>query len=227
MAKRTRWLLVISVMLLIGALMWRMETSTRPHPASVPDTRVTPSLPGGEVKGAAPVAGVVPAQGLGREGEVSEPPATEGAGAQEEGKTANGLPTVSDILAEPDDDYVRVAKKLAAITVNPRVAMAEREEALAHTLNLSAGNEAEVLTPLIKDPNLPDDLAETILSEALNRPLGYQADLYLVALAERKSPEMQTKIREHLAFLIGGEDKGPDPADWSAAIKAAKAEWPQ
>jgi hypothetical protein len=141
--------------------------------------------------------------------------------------TENSLPTVGEILAEPDENYVRVAKKLTAITLDPGAPMEEREEALAHALNLSAGNEAEVLTPLVKDPALPDALADTVLAEALNRPLSYQADLYLAALAARKSPEMQTKIREHLAFLTGGEDLGPDPAQWLPAIKAAKAEWPE
>src|SRR5690606_22611598 len=96
---------------------------------------------------------------------------------------AKDIPTAGDILAEPDEDYPRVARKLLALAMNPRAPMEEREEALAHALNLSAGNEAELLTPAIKNPALPDSFAETILAEALNRPLAYQADLYLAALA--------------------------------------------
>jgi hypothetical protein len=137
------------------------------------------------------------------------------------------VPTVGDILAEPGDDYVKIAKKLAVLVANPEVALAEREEALAHAMNLSVGAEAEVLTPLVVDPKVPDALAETVLAEALNRPLGYQADLYLAALAARKSPEMQTKIREHLSFLTNGEDKGGDPAAWKPAIAAARPGWPE
>ncbi len=138
---------------------------------------------------------------------------------------APATPTAGDILAEPDEDLVRVAKKLSVLVRDDKAPMAEREEALAHALNLSAGNEAEVLTPLVTDPALPDPFAETILSEALNRPLAYQADLYLAALAVRKTPEMQTLIREHLAFLTGGEDLGADPKAWTVAIANAKKDW--
>lgn len=138
---------------------------------------------------------------------------------------ASATPTAGEILAQPDEDLVRVAKKLSALVRDASAPMAEREEALAHTLNLSAGNEAEVLTPLVTDPALPDPFAETILAEALNRPLAYQADLYLAALAVRKSPEMQTLIREHLAFLTGGEDLGSNPQAWTVAIANAKKDW--
>jgi hypothetical protein len=214
----------IGIAVVIGAYWW-LESSTRPsgHPApeigihapvagsQTPQTPISPALPGSA------------------DGAVTSP--AEGEGINEETSVAAEVPsagpTVGDILAEPDENYVRVAKKLSAIALNPRVPMVEREEALAHVLNLSAGNEAEVLTPLVKDPNLPDALAETILAEALNRPLSYQADLYLEALAARKSPEMQASIREHLVFLTGGDDKGANPADWAEAIKAAKASWPQ
>jgi len=201
----------------VGAFWW-LESSTRPARTEAPgaeiprvNTVVAPPAP-------------APQGGTEKPAEVAEVSEEQAAPAMEAAPTT---PSVGDILAEPDDNFVRVAKKLSAIALDARAPMAEREEALAHTLNLSAGNEAEVLTPLVKDANLPDALAETILSEALNRPLAYQADLYLEALATRKSPQMQANIREHLAFLVGGEDKGPNPADWVEAIKAAKASWPE
>lgn len=133
--------------------------------------------------------------------------------------------TASDILSEPGDDYVAIAKKLSTIVTDPKQPMEERQEALGHALNLSAGNEAEVLMPLVKDPTLPDELTGTVLDEALNRPLAFQADLYLAALPVHKSPEMQTKIREHLAFLTDGEDLGADPKAWEGAVKAARQQW--
>ncbi len=210
--------------LLVGCYVW-FEASTRPHAAPKPDAGVAAvgQIPAGDGSPVSvPEMGVVTVS----EGELAEA-APSAAGDGQAAAAASHGPTVGDILAEPDEDYVRVAKKLASIALNPRAPMVEREEALAHTINLSAGNEAEVLTPMVKDPNLPDELAETILAEALNRPLAYQADLYLVALAERKDPELQTKIREHLAFLTGGDDKGANPADWIEPLKAAKAEWPQ
>lgn len=208
---------IAAVLLSVGAYWW-LESSTRP-PAG-PETDVTVASPG-ERPGGGPLKFVenAPQRGVagGEQGSPSDPNGTE----------EKARPSVGDILAEPDEDYVRVAKKLLAITLDKRAPMEEREEALAHALNLSAGNEAEVLTPLVKNPDLPDSFAETILSEALNRSLAYQADLYLTALEARQSPEMQKMIREHLAFLTGGEDKGPKPADWQAAIKAAKASWPE
>lgn len=216
-SKTWGWLLLGGGLGMLG-LFWWLSITTRPPVAPVPDVAVRAQESAGH----------------GTLGDPLKAPAIRAPAnlvtTQENDaipREANAAPTVGDILAEPDENYVRVAKKLTAITLDPAAPMEEREEALAHALNLSAGNEAEVLMPLVNDPALPDALADTILAEALNRPLSYQADLYLVALAARKSPEMQTKIREHLTFLTGGEDKGPNPADWAAAVKAAKAEWPE
>lgn len=218
MTRKNGWLLAIACVAGVLGVYWWLESSTRPaEKAEQPPSLIS--------RKSAPAGSPVSAPGELPTGELpGSPPSLSTEPAQAE---ASARPTVGDILAAPDEDYVRVAKKLTAITLDPRAPMDEREEALAHALNLSAGNEAEVLTPLVKDANLPDSLADTILAEALNRPLAYQADLYLAALTARKSPEMQTKIREHLAFLIGGEDKGPNPADWAEAIKTAKASWAQ
>ncbi len=136
-----------------------------------------------------------------------------------------GVPTVGEILETETEDYVGLANRLGTLVRDARLPMEERAEALAHAMNLSAGNEAAVLTPMVKDPAVPDELAEAILDEALNRPLAYQADLYLEALKDRTSAGMQTKIREHLAFLTGGEDLGPDPQKWTSSLAAAKNQW--
>ncbi len=72
---------------------------------------------------------------------------------------------------------------------------------------------------------MPDSLAETILVEALNRSLSEQIDLYLAALPVRTAPEMQTLIREHLAFLTNGVDHGPNADAWQPFVAAAKKEW--
>lgn len=198
---------------------WWLERNTRP-----PETGPAPEL----------------TQSTGDKSTLSRPvttgggqgaaPSTEPGAISPEADSAtvgDARPSVGDILATPDDNYVRVAGKLLKITLDPKAEMVEREEALAHALNLSAGHEAEVLTPLVTDKNLPDAFAETVLAEALNRPLDFQADLYLAALGARTNPELQAKIREHLAFLTGGDDLGPKPADWQNAIQAAKASWPK
>ncbi len=202
----------------IMGLYWWFESTTRPPETAAPN--IPGALPAGGSTAGVPnppndivMVDVTESVGEG----MAEPAAAE----------ATPRPSVGDILAEPDDDFVRVAKKLSALALDVRLPMPEREEALAHALNLSAGNEAEVLTPLIRNPDLPDSLAETILSEALNRQLAFQADLYLAALAARQSPEMQKTIRGHLTFLTDGTDHGPRPEDWQEAIKAAKASWPE
>lgn len=209
----------IVVLLLAGFVFFRLEKSTRPPDTAseggpaVPTIRPNPPGPG-----SAPIRTPDRPSGanLAEAGDAAAPT---------EGNPGGERPSVGDILAEPDEDFLRVSKKLAALVADPRVPMEEREEALAHTLNLSIDHEKEVLDPLVKDQNVPDALAETILSEALNRSLSYQADLYLAALAVRKSPEMQKLIREHLAFLINGEDLGPDPAAWRGPLAEARKEW--
>lgn len=208
----------LSGALVIVGLCWWLETRTRPGETVAPHTLGAVSVGGSNARTPTPLGNIEREDGADRAGgQMAEP-----AAAEETPRL-----TVGNILTEPDDDFMRVAKKLSELVLDARAPMAEREEALAHALNLSAGNETEVLTPLLKHPNLPDSFAETILSEALNRELARQADLYLAALATRKTPELQKIIRGHLAFLAGGPDRGPRPEDWQEAIKAAKASWPE
>lgn len=204
-------LVAVAGALTVAGWFW-LEESTRPPETPVVTPEVTPlSANSGSREILVPGATVTDSAAGGME----EPAAPE----------VGAMITAADVLAEPGDDYVAIAKKLSTIVTDAKQSLEEREEALAHTLNLSAGNEAEVLMPLVKDARLPDELTNTILDEALNRPLGFQADLYMAALPVRKSAEMQTKIREHLAFLTNGEDLGADPKAWEAAITAARKEW--
>lgn len=225
------WIGVAAALAMVGGWWW-LEHSTRPaelgatgsgeirRGADKPDIPKLQPNPGDAATDAANASGVL--QG---EAPITTDPMAASDGAQVvEAQTPPPL-TAGDILAEPDENYVRVAKKLSALVLDARAPMENREEALAHTLNLSAGNEAEVLTPLVTNPELPDNLTETILSEALNRPLSYQADLYLAALGVRKTPEMQKMIRDHLAFLTGGEDLGADPKAWVEPLNSAKKGW--
>lgn len=230
MRKKTLGLVVVILLVALGAGYWWLESATRPaggEPkagpglASKPAQIVAPTLSGG-------VGAEVNASGQGDAAPAGSTASADSNDGATPPMSALGAPkTAGDILAESadDEDHVSVARKLAALVLDARAPMEDRAEALAHTMNLSAGNEAAVLAPLATNPELPDELAESILSEALNSPLSYQADLYLAALATRKSPEMQTMIREHLAFLTGGEDLGPTPAAWAGAVAAAKKEW--
>jgi hypothetical protein len=222
------WIGVAAVLVLAGGWWW-MEQSTRPEksgsagPGEIRTVAEKPAIPTLGTESVSAGAASVLANPQGEAPGMAE--AANGGESAAEGQAPAPLLTAGDILAEPYEDYVRVAKKLAALVLDPRAPMADREEALTHALNLSAGNEAEVLTPLATNPTLPDSLAETILSEALNRSLAYQADLYLAALGVRKTPEMQKMIRDHLAFLTGGEDLGADPKAWVEPLNTAKKSW--
>ncbi len=224
--KKSTLLVVLLASAALALGWWWLERSTRPAEATGGPGELRPvvAMPAGE---APPPLAAEPTS-----------PATETTTAEATATDANempaepdqvarpaGVPTVGDILEDPSDDYVAVARRLSELVRDTRLPMEERAEALAHTLNLSAGNEAAVLTPLVKDPAVADELAGTILDEALNRPLSFQADLYLEALMDRPTEEMQTKIREHLTFLTGGEDLGSNPANWTQAIAAAKQQW--
>ncbi len=220
---------LLAVLLLSSTLAlgwWWLERSTRPAESAGGPGELRPvvTLPVSESPPPLVADATSPATDSTATETAAEPANDMPAEAAQSDRPA-GVPTVGDILEDPSDDYVAVARRLAELVRDTRLPMEERAEALAHTLNLSAGNEAAVLTPLIKDSAVADELAGTILDEALNRPLSFQADLYLEALKERQTEEMQTKIREHLTFLTGGEDLGANPANWTQAIAAAKQQW--
>jgi hypothetical protein len=207
---------------------WWLERSTRPAPAPSPLHElalqsVAPALPSPPPP--VPVETASPPDNLAATRTSDAPVASSGGQPAPEEPLANVLPTAGDILAEPGDDYVKIAQKLGALVLDSRASMENRREALAHTLNLSVGHEAEVLIPLVKDLRLPDELAEDILSEALNRPLRFQADLYVEALVTRTTPELSLRIRRHLAFLTDGPDLGPTSSAWRVALAKAKAGW--
>lgn len=222
------WMALALAVVAIALSWWWLEKATRPAPAEAPGIALQPVAPAPAPPPPpafdAASAPAVPGS-LADTSAADAPMATLGGEVDPEAPPTLGLPTAGDILAEPGDDYVKIAKKLGALALDVRAPLEDRREALAHALNLSVGNEAEVLTPLVKDPRLPDELAEDILSEALNRPLAYQADLYLEALTARTTPELSTRIREHLAFLTDGPDLGPSAVAWKEAIAKAKATW--
>jgi hypothetical protein len=227
--KKTLTILATLLVLATAGWFW-LERDTRPAPAP---TRVPGPIATGEAPAPVPTFDTSASPAVPADSRTSfsanATPAESAAQPEitEPAPPAPSLtPTASDILSEPDEDHLRVAKKLAGLVRDPRAPLTERREALDHALNLSANNEAEVLTPLVTDPKVPDEFTETILSEALNRPLADQADLYLAALPVRKSAEMQKLIRDHLVFLTdSATDLGPDPAVWRPLLEAAKKKW--
>jgi len=222
------WAGVALAAAVIAAGWWWLERSTRPAPPSAPTPLAEIASPPFVPAPPPPLAPVQTVSAPNNLAPASKPeaPAPGLAGEPEpETPPAQAVPTAGDILAEPGDDFVKIAQKLGALALDARAPMENRREALAHTLNLSVGHEAEVLIPLVKDLRLPDELAEDILSEALNRPLRFQADLYVEALATRTTPDLSLRIRQHLVFLTDGPDLGPLPSAWRAALTKAKAGW--
>ena len=131
---------------------------------------------------------------------------------------------IDAILRDTSLDNVASARALGALVQDATLSQEARAEALAHMLNLSVNNEATLLLPLLKSPDLPDSLAGTILTDALNRPLTWQADACLAIMARKTGKELHTQASKHLAFLTD-EDHGDDVNAWTLAVRTARAKW--
>ncbi len=128
--------------------------------------------------------------------------------------TPTAATTISEILTAPSAGHAATALRLAPLVLDPSRPTDERDEALSHIVNLSTGNEAAVLLPLIRDKRLTVDHCRVILDDALNHSLDWQADVYLAALQSRREPGLRAHVREHLSFLTDGPDLGNDAAVW-------------
>ena len=228
MLKKSTWgvLAVVGMFFAVGYLV--LERSTRPAPGQdVLPPLVKPSTPPSQPSFSDSEPVQAPARGATGGEAVASASDRQGAEATATPLFPPGqpLPSVDEILAADNDDLPFVARQLASLAATPSLPQEERENALAHALNLAAGQEPKIIDPLVANDQVPDEMAEIILAEALNRSLNEQADLYLNALAHRKSEAMQALIRGHLAFLTDSADLGPDPAAWRAAIEKAKQSW--
>ncbi len=139
-------------------------------------------------------------------------------------RDASAAAAIDAILRDTSLDNVASARALGALVQDATLSQEARAEALAHMLNLSVNNESTLLLPLLKSPDLPDSLAGTILTDALNRPLVWQADACLAIMARKTGKELHTQASEHLAFLTD-EDHGDDVNAWTLAVRTARAKW--
>lgn len=121
-------------------------------------------------------------------------------------------------------DNAESAKALGIIVQNMNLAVDIRESALDHMLNLSTDEETNLLLPLLNSDQLPDTLAQTILTDSLNRSLDWQADACLAIMARKTGKELHAWAREHLAFLTD-ENRGDDLNGWQSAVRSARARW--
>ncbi len=81
-----------------------------------------------------------------------------------------------------------------------------------------------MLLPLLKSPKLPNMLALTILTDALNSPPTWQVDACLAVMERPSGKELKTEAREHLAFLVDG-DHGDDLNAWIVAARNMRSKW--
>ncbi len=133
-------------------------------------------------------------------------------------------PAIDSILRDTSLDNIGAARALGGLVQDSSLSLDARAEALAHMLNLSVNNETSLLLPLVQSRDLPDSLASTILSDALNGPLTWQADACLAVMARTTGKELRTQASEHLVFLTG-EDHGDDINGWTLAVRNTRAKW--
>lgn len=185
-------------------------------PASVPSPIKTPQSPPPTVKTAKTVSDTTdsPAKTASA---TSTTPAV---------RPAPAAPPVSidSILTDPDLDNLGAARALASLVKDDGQPEELRAEALKHLLNLSIDHEKELLLPLLGSSKLPDDFAVTILNEALNRPLIWQAEACLTVIARTTGKALHEQARDHLAFLTD-EQHGEDLGAWKKAVATAQAKW--
>lgn len=133
-------------------------------------------------------------------------------------------PAIDSILRDTSLDNIGAASALGGLVQDSSLNLEARAEALAHMLNLSVGNEASLLLPLLQSRDLPDSFASTILSDALNGPLTWQADACLAVMARTTGKELRTQAADHLNFLTK-EDHGDDINAWKLAVRNTRAKW--
>lgn len=138
--------------------------------------------------------------------------------------SATDTAPIDSILTNPDLDNLGAARALAGLVKDDTQSEKLRAEALTHLLNLSIDHEKELLLPLLGSSKLPDDFAVTILNEALNRPLTWQAEACLTVMARTTGKALHEQALDHLAFLTD-EQHGEDLGAWKKAVATAQAKW--
>lgn len=138
--------------------------------------------------------------------------------------SATDTAPIDSILTNPDLDNLGAARALAGLVKDDTQSEKLRAEALTHLLNLSIDHEKELLLPLLGSSKLPDDFAVTILNEALNRPLTWQAEACLTVMARTTGKALHEQALDHLAFLTD-EQHGEDLGAWKMAVATAQAKW--
>lgn len=134
-------------------------------------------------------------------------------------------PDYVEALGDPDLSDGEVLAVLGLAVRHPGLPLADRMDALTHLGHLVVpGAEGGVLLPLAKDPQLPMEVMEEMMDEALNREFTWQAELMLTVLEGRPEESLKEAARRHLVFLTD-VDQGDDVARWRQAVEEAARHW--
>lgn len=130
--------------------------------------------------------------------------------ATSEEPAAPQFPQVERLLLDQSLSEEQAAAGLFEIAMNRELSVEERDEALAHGLNLDFG----VFGALATDPALPLPLAQRYFDELLNRNEAPQKQIegYL-GLMGHGEEEVRTQATEQLAFVLEDEDHAETPEE--------------
>lgn len=119
-------------------------------------------------------------------------------------------PRIEEILANDSLSESQAAVGLLGLVQNRELSVEERDEALAHGLNL----DFKVFASLATDSSLPVNLAERMIDELanLNEVPQQQIEGYLGFMNYRDA-EIRTQASEDLAFILEDEDLAESPEE--------------
>jgi hypothetical protein len=130
------------------------------------------------------------------------------AAISEGGEDGLQFPLVDEILSDGEISNEVAAARLREIVGNKDLAALEREEALAHGLNLDFNQ----FIDLVADPQLPQPLARRFFDEMLN--YNERRDLQVrscISLIDHEDKALRGEAAEQLAFYIGLEEWADNP----------------
>lgn len=128
----------------------------------------------------------------------------------EDDSDAPVYPRIEEILANESISGIQAAEGLYALVQNRELSVEERDEALAHGLNL----DYQVFASLVTDSSLPVVMAERMIDELanLNEMPQQQIEGYL-GFVDYRDEEIRTQAAEDLAFILEEEDLAESPED--------------
>lgn len=205
-------MLAIAGIVVIGLLLWFVTSSKRESGGTEAQSAVdhgsdtSRAKPDGSMGGDAGTPGRTTAGKRPTDTSISE-----------EGENGPQFPLVDEILADDRVSIKEAAARLLQIVNNKDLSILEREEALAHGLNL----DFPAFMELVADPELPQPLAQRFFDEMLNH--NEHRDLQVktcVSLMDHENETMRQDAAEQLAFYIGLEERSDKPDELKQEAQA-------